>query len=38
MIEDEAVREVMNDAIRMCLNQLVSASDGTQVCVISPKR
>jgi hypothetical protein len=37
ILEDEAVRDVLDDAVRLGLGRLVSSSDGTEVWVIGPK-
>jgi hypothetical protein len=36
-LDDEAMREVMDDAVRLGLSRLVSRSDGTEVWVIGPR-
>jgi hypothetical protein len=37
ILDDEAVRDVLDDALRLGLGRLVSSSDGTEVWVIGPR-
>lgn len=38
ILDDEAVRDVLGDAVRLGLGRLLSSSDGTEVWVIGPRR